>query len=123
MKASANLIIDLYRRLLALYPVAFRAEFGEEMQTTFIQAVMERQAGRRLAAFCLKELVDLPGALLQQYWEHWFRLFQGGSMITQNEFTTPSSWREALLGALPFLAFGLISMLGKLDIHIHAGFF
>ena len=44
-------------------------------------------------------------------------------MITQNEFTTPSSWREALLGALPFLAFGLISMLGKLDIHIHAGFF
>jgi len=44
-------------------------------------------------------------------------------MITQNEFEPPSSKGEALLGALPFLAFGLVSMLGKYDFHIHEAYF
>jgi hypothetical protein len=123
LKTLAKLIIALYRRVLALYPAPFRVEFGEEMQETFIQSVLKQQESRKLVAFCLRELVDLPGALLHQYGEYCLHLFQGGSMITQNEFTAPSSRSEALLGALPFLAFGLVSMLGRLDLHIHDGYF
>jgi hypothetical protein len=106
--------IGIYRRLLRLYPAGFRSEFGSEMQATFTQAILERQARLRWVVFCLRELVDLPGALLRQYWEHWLAWFEGGSMNPINEFTAPSSRRAALMGALPFLAYGLASMLGKL---------
>lgn len=114
MNRLAQCAIGIYGRLLALYPAGFRSEFGSEMQAVFTQAVLERQPRLRWLAFCLRELVDLPGALLRQHWEHWLAWFEGDPMNPVNEFTAPTSRRAALLGALPFLAYGLASMLGKL---------
>jgi hypothetical protein len=108
----------IYRCLLALYPAGFRSEFGNEMMETFTQSVLEQQARGRWVILCLREVYDLPGALLRQYWEQWLTFFEGGTMNIQNEFISPSSRRGALIGALPFLAFGLASMLGKLTLDI-----
>jgi hypothetical protein len=51
-------------------------------------------------------------------------------MKAQNEFTSPSSRRAALLGTLPYLAYGLVSMMGKLtfdtipvSVYLWLGFF
>ena len=39
-------------------------------------------------------------------------------MSTHNEFISPSNRWQAFLGTLPFLVFGLVSMVGKVD-HIY----
>ncbi len=93
------------------------------MQAVFAQAVAARKKRWDLAALCWREFSTLPVALVNQHWEHFLERLQGGTIPTRNEFTVPSSKREALLGALPFLAFGLVSMWGKLDIPIHDGYF
>jgi len=106
--------IGIYRRLLRLYPETFQREFSGEMQATFTRAIAERQSRGKQAGFLLRECVDLPGVLLQLYWKHWLAWFERGSMNPMNEYSSPSSRRMALMGALPFLAYGMASMLGKL---------
>ncbi len=65
-----NYFARLYAILLHLYPRQFRAEFGDEMQTVFAQAVAERtkESNSKTLAFCLREMRDLPGSLLRQHW-------------------------------------------------------
>lgn len=102
----------LYRRLIKFYPASFRSEFGEEMQDVFSQALSSRKNIRQRAALFLKEVFDLPGALLRQHLASWFHV-QGVPMIVNNGSAVPSSRQEALLGALPFLMYGLICMVVK----------
>lgn len=62
-------IIRIYGILVGLYPWEFRAEFAAEMQQVFAEAV--ETAGKRgwlsLAAVCLQELRDWPGATLREH--------------------------------------------------------
>lgn len=103
--------IRVYAILLRLYPPAFHVEFGEEMQTVFAQTLMVTGHGSRMTPF-LRELRDLPGSLLRVYANN---LLHGGNMSTQNEYISPSTKWQAFLGMLPFLAFGIASMIGKVD--------
>ncbi len=41
--------------------------------------------------------------------------FHAGNMFAQNEYITPSTRWQAFVGTLPFLGFGILSMLGNLD--------
>ena len=124
MSCLVRLATGLYRVLLNLYPADFRIEFGAEMQAVFEQAITNRVGFGAIAAYCLRELRDLPASLLQNYW---FSQIGEGTMTTQPFLTKSSKW-ETFLGMLPFLAFGLASMMSKapqrfLDINLFLGFY
>ncbi len=108
----SNAFNALYRQLIKFYPASFRSEFGEEMQDVFSQALSSRKNIRQRAALFLKEVFDLPPALLRQHLAALSHV-QGVPMMDKNGSTQPSSRQEALLGALPFLMYGLICMLVK----------
>ncbi len=103
---------SLYGRLIKFYPASFRSEFGEEMQVVFSQALASQKNDLQRATFFLKEVFDLPGAVLRQRLACWSHV-QGGAMNGQTGSASPSSRQEALLGAFPFLMYGLICMLVK----------
>ena len=107
-----EMILRLYAVLLRLYPRNFREEFGEEMTAVFEQAA-EAAPGRgsKLNLF-LREIRDLPGTLFEAYAANWLR---GGIMTTRNEYIKPSTRWQAIWGMLPFLAYGLASMLSEAD--------
>jgi hypothetical protein len=102
----------VHRILLAFYPSSFRAEFGEEMQTVFADAVAGAEPCSWSHSILLfaRELRDLPGSLLKAY-AAGRRL--GGSLAMNNVTITSSTRWQAFLGMLPFVSFGIASMIGK----------
>jgi hypothetical protein len=104
-------MLAVYRALLSFYPASFRAEFGAEMQSVFAKVITDKSSTRS-ALLILRELSDLPGTLMSIYAAQWF---QGGKMSIQSEYIKPSTRWQAFIGALPFLAFGIASMIGKVD--------
>ena len=105
------MITRLYAAILYLYPSRFRAEFGEEMRAIFVESI--DNAGKTSALFIvLRELRDLPGTLFALYSANWLR---GGAFVMENELFSPSTRRQALIGALPFLAFGIATMIFEAD--------
>lgn len=111
MSVWAHLTTRIYRALLALYPPEFRAEFGYEMQSVFNEAICD-SSGRQSMVQFLRELCDLPSSLLEAYAAD--RLL-GGTISMNEESISPSTRWQAFLGTLPFLAFGVSSMIGKVD--------
>lgn len=107
-----NILSGIYAALLHLYPREFRDEFGDEMLTVFAKAVQDAAQASLIAAtwFCLRELRELPINLVG---EHWTRFLKGGvTMTTISEFDDrPLSWRETLIGLLPFLILGPVTVL------------
>jgi hypothetical protein len=106
-----HFLIRLYGVLLHLYPRKFHTDFGDEMQSVFAESVTNNSGYKSTLQF-LRELGDLPGSLLSVYAAQWDR---GGNMSTQNEHILPSTRWQALIGVLPFLAFGIVSIIGKMD--------
>jgi len=105
------MIDRLYAALLRLYPHRFRSEFGEEMIAVFEEAAALSLVKESKLSLFLRELRDLPSSLLNAYLANWLR---GENLSMQNEYISPSTKRQALLGILPFLAFGISSMIGKM---------
>jgi hypothetical protein len=104
--------------MLSFYPAGFRAEFGEEMESVFQQAISATNGLGGLVRLCARELRDLPAMALNE----WLERIRGGVMNTREERLQPSSYTEAFLGVLPFIVCGVISILyeAKLPgIHIH----
>jgi len=106
-----QLLIRLYAILLHLYPRRFHTDFGAEMQSVFAEAITT-EPGINSATIFFRELIDLPGSVLSAYAAQWFR---GGNMSSQNEYIIQSTRWQAFIGILPFLAFGIVSMIGKMD--------
>ena len=102
----------LYRCLIGLYPASFRSDFGEEMQAVFSEALASQKGAWQRAVFFSKEVCDLPGAVLRLRLADWSHI-QGDAMNSQAKSADQSSRQEAVLGALPFLMYGLICMLVK----------
>ena len=71
-------MLALYRRLLSLYPAAYRLEFGEEMTGVFreAQSALERQSLTTRGRFCLREFTGLLGGALREHWQAVARLDQ-----------------------------------------------
>ena len=65
-----RLVARVYRVLLGLYPSAFRAEFGAEMQAVFTSA-LEAQGGEHPLRLFWRELRHWPGAVLQAHLHGW----------------------------------------------------
>lgn len=99
---GVNLLLWMYARLVRLYPPVFREEMAEEMQTTFADLVQESTARGMLVLglVILRELRDLPGALLREYW----LAFTGRSLHLIYEYK--QVWR------IIFMVFVLVSLAG-----------
>lgn len=69
MRSFLNFIIDAYSLCLTLYPSGFRNEFADEMQVVFEDSMNEAaKVGKfSLAMLCMRELVNLPGSILQEF--------------------------------------------------------
>jgi hypothetical protein len=103
-----------YLRCLNLYPAEFRNEFEDEIKAVFIQAIDDFNRTGEALKFVTHELRDLPGSLLHAYLVSWLR---ERSPIMNDKYISPSTRWQALLGILPFLAFGISSMIGKVEHH------
>jgi hypothetical protein len=68
-RAILSLLLGGYRWSLRLYPAAFQAEFGDEMEVVFTTAVREAAAEgpKAVAAVYLKETADFPTNLVDAY--------------------------------------------------------
>ena len=86
-------------------------DFGEEMKTVFAEAIVA-ETGIKQSLFFLRELLDFPGSILSIYLQYWF---QGENMSISKDYLTPATRWQALIGTIPFLAFGILMMVGKLD--------
>lgn len=69
MSVWVHLIARVHSVLLAFYPSAFRADFGDEMQDVFAMALIEvqRPGGKRLWRLFWREIRDWPGSVLQEH--------------------------------------------------------
>jgi hypothetical protein len=123
-----RLLTRLYSRLLTMYPDRFLREFGEEMGDVFTQALYNLDDSgtpsvtRRMKMACLffREVRYFPLAYLaaRRYQESSGagktppgRTLFGEGDVTESSVRHRSSWGEALVGALPFLFFGLAYLL------------
>ena len=113
----ANSLALFYRLLLNVYPPAYRAEFADEMNETFIEGVEDAAAQGRLGKFFLKELRDTPKALVHAYWDGWKSKLETGIQTLQNIASTSDlppappdgrvSWRQALMELSLFMVAAL----------------
>lgn len=126
-------LIALYALLLRLFPPTFRAEFASEMQEVFFQALRgarpEPSSNRRrieMIRLFLREIVYLPAAIWSALEFRPVQVTSGienpldqdrpapkvpGVEVDQRWIGEPSGWKEALLGAVPFLLYGLAYLL------------
>lgn len=125
MITAIRLATQVYAVLVRLYPQSFRVEFEEEMRAVFTQALVEAAGWgwTALVTVWLRELRGLPTALFGEYWSTIRDQSRRKSMerirnsngheSAHSDVITTSSFGQALLGALPFLAFGLACILSK----------
>jgi hypothetical protein len=117
MRHVAGLALRLYAVLLRLYPRAFRAEFEDEMQTVFAEALTQTAEGHALGPFVLRELRDMLPALARAHWHAWATKWASGmnrfrAAASAADLPPPppdgrSSWWQAGLELGLFLAAGL----------------
>lgn len=114
MNHRVRLLSHIYTHLLHLYPRSFREEFGVEMQSVFVETLVEA-AGRgwvSLLAVCLREIGDLPPVLWREYWSEFRNRGLEGLMSALNGATSvsgsePGTWLEAIFAGLPHLLYAL----------------
>jgi hypothetical protein len=88
-------MLVLYRRLLRLYPPAYRCQYGEEMVAVFLDAksdAWEKGLAAR-AAFCLREIAGLLRGMLNEHVHSLFgsHLFAPRRFAMRSEFRFPKS--------------------------------
>jgi hypothetical protein len=106
-----HILIRLYKFLLRFYPRGFQAQYRDEMVSVFTQSITA-EPGIKSGYLFLRELFDLPGSILSVYNAQGLH---GGNMSKQKEYIAPVAHWEALIGTLPFLGFGITSMLSKTE--------
>lgn len=122
MNLFTNSLIYIYSKLLLFYPHSFQNEFAEEMQKVFRDLLEEasREGILQFLLVCLKEFGGLPFHILREV-RHEVERKDEIMVIQENarskEITSEvtNHW-DALIGTLPFVFFGIVSMIGKLII-------
>jgi len=109
VKRSIQILTRLYALFLNLYPQAYQVEYGEELRAVFNLAVNEaaQQGGFSLMWMSLRELRDLPGAIILAHWRERRKrrmATERGSLLT----IEPGSWRETVAALAPFLLLGAL---------------
>lgn len=104
MNRSARIPALLYAVLLKLYPRSYQAEYGHELQAVFNLALDDeaRQGGFSLVCIGLRELRDLPGAIILEHRRERRRQVIGTEKASRLDFE-PGSRRETIAALAPFL--------------------
>ncbi len=107
-------IIRIYGILVRLYPWEFRAEFAAEMREVFAEAVetADKRGWLSLAAVCLQELRDWPGATLREHLQE--RRNKHMNSPTNGPVTWEPVSRPALLVGLALFLIPVISSMEPL---------
>lgn len=120
MNLFSRFVVSAYSKSLNLYPRKFRDEFAEEMQIVFRDSVNEVDTDGivQLSLLCLRELGGLPYNILREFLHEFERkdaIMAAKENVEPKEVTSGkiSHW-DALIGTLPFMLFGIASMIGKL---------
>jgi hypothetical protein len=104
-----------YKRLLALYPMAFRDRFAESMEQTFADSCGEHTGSRiGLFKFTLRTYADTCAGIVK---EQMLQLTQGKTMID----TILDPRLGAVVGFLLFLPFFLTFTISTFDVEPVAG--
>jgi len=111
----------LYRCLMSAYPAEFQQRFSAEMAQVYRSLCCQvyQDAGiSGLLHIWLSEIWDLPMAALVQ----WGQILTKRRMVSmqanpwdKTDGTIPLNPRQAFLAVLPFLLFGIASLVGRLD--------
>jgi hypothetical protein len=121
-------LICMYTQLLKLYPGRFREEFAREMGDVFDKALSSTESA---AVPSIKRRVKMAGLFLREIWyfpksyldARHYQLSLNASEAPAGVFSFTgedsteawvgrrASWSEGLVGALPFLLFGLVHLL------------
>ena len=108
MNKTARFFLFLYRIMLRFYPVRFRQEYSEEMQTVFCLQLEHIQGNFKTFLAGWRELLDLPPNILQAH----LRQKRESLILLEKRFNfQPGSWQEILLACMPLLLMGLIPAL------------
>jgi hypothetical protein len=85
-------MISLYRRLLYLYPLNFRAEFGDEMADVFAEGRSNAKGVTARAQFFVRELAGLLKGAVQERWRA-APSFESINPLPPRRFTMRSGFR------------------------------
>ncbi len=111
MNAVIERLSGFYVLLTALYPYDFRREFAHEMQTVFREKLAANlQAGKQaLWRVFWRELRDLPGVILKEYWFALQETYRRGimSLAMEDKSWKIESRREVILASLPPVLLGI----------------
>ena len=113
----------LYRLLLRAYPAAFRARFAPEMAQVFrtlCRDTYSESGAGGLAWLWLAALWDWVRAAISQWGRHLLKRrteMAQTNILDRSDGVQALPVKEAILAALPFLLFGLSSLLVKLGVH------
>lgn len=112
----------LYRLLLRAYPVAFRARFASETAQVFRTLCRDTYAesgNPGLAWLWLAALWDWAWTGIALWWQQLIKRRTNMSQINffnRSDGVKPLSAAESWIALLPFLGFGIASLVNKLDI-------
>ena len=111
MMDKQNVILTLYKRLLALYPREFKERLGESMLQTFNDLYQERQIEERWSAFVLWIFVETGVGIIR---EHVLLITKGAMM--KNAFATSGAAAliSSILLAVAFIVAPFIYLVGNL---------
>jgi hypothetical protein len=111
--ARMTWVLTLYRLVLKLYPRAFRARFGLEMEEVFRTGLQEAQEQHALTRYLLREALRLPGSLADVYgWS--MRAGEGRQMAVSGTGgggtinVRGEGWGASFLAGLPNLLIGVM---------------
>lgn len=104
MNRNTRILTRLYAVLLKLYPRSYQVEYGHELQAVFSLALDDeaRQGGFSAVWIGLRELRDLPGAIILEHSRERRKHKMGTERASRLDFE-PGSWRETLAALAPFL--------------------
>jgi hypothetical protein len=135
VRRTVRALAWLYGRALRLYPRAHRREYDSEMQSVFERAAedADRRGLLSLLNLCLRELRDLPGAIVRAHSRDLRRNAEGTTMAERAEdggvqgnlqvpagaapgswVDRPCPWVGTLVGLIPFLYVTLWSIVLEL---------
>ena len=100
-----NLLIQLYRLLIRVYPASFSEQLGEEMVAVFAKAVVEAQRTSPWAVvrIVLRELVYFPVNLIYAYSQSWRQLQP--ALVNAPKLPWVAGWALLSGAMLPFAWF------------------
>jgi len=116
-----GIVERIYRLILRAYPPEYLETFENEMQNTFTEGLEEARLQSNLMSFILREIYDMPKALVNIYWYRWNQKISGGIELLQQATSSSdlppappdgrTSWRQFILETSMFLITGLFMIL------------